>query len=272
MLSLHDLQSEEKAYRIVVPGTQGREFFIFENRQKKGWDSTLPGHGMLVWHIDEDSTCWFGNNVNTNANHQRIDIIEADGLETASSYASDPFPGLADVAKFQFVDWEGNSLFGFDYVEETDSIVSCLLSDTGFKPAAPGQIDVIDIRGRHLSFTWLPSEDARQYIVSVKDEAGNAVKGFDGEIYLSADTVSLSDLVPETRYVISVTSAIGSYRSDTIMHHVTMLPLQFSERKPIVAEPSNVSGTGFTLAWQPVEGLRVIAWGSSALYIQICTP
>ncbi len=41
-------------YKIDVPNTDGREFFLIENRSKGGrYDSALPDEGLLIWHIDE---------------------------------------------------------------------------------------------------------------------------------------------------------------------------------------------------------------------------
>jgi hypothetical protein len=29
----------------------GSEYFLLENRTKKGWDSRLPGEGLLIWRV-----------------------------------------------------------------------------------------------------------------------------------------------------------------------------------------------------------------------------
>lgn len=73
------------------------EYYLFENRQKTGWDSYIPGHGMLVWHIDYQESKWWSNNVNTTANHQGVDIVEADNKRNSYSQDSDPFPGTKNV-------------------------------------------------------------------------------------------------------------------------------------------------------------------------------
>ena len=91
-------------YNITVTGsivsaddTQQRsgdnEYFILENRQQRGWDAYLPGHGMLMWHIDMDEEAWMNNMVNIDPSHQRVDIVEADGIGSDASMTGDPFPG-----------------------------------------------------------------------------------------------------------------------------------------------------------------------------------
>src|SRR5262249_36523345 len=51
-----------RVYRIVVPKTDGLEYFLIEYRKndwtdpvggRTNWDAGLPGSGLLVWHIDE---------------------------------------------------------------------------------------------------------------------------------------------------------------------------------------------------------------------------
>ncbi|HID56841.1 TPA: M6 family metalloprotease domain-containing protein [Candidatus Poribacteria bacterium] len=47
---------DEVLYKIDIPGKEGKEFFLIENRQKKSggmYDTYLPESGILIWHIDE---------------------------------------------------------------------------------------------------------------------------------------------------------------------------------------------------------------------------
>ena len=82
------------------------EFFVLENRQKTGWDTYLPGHGMLAYHIFYNPTTWDNNSVNNDPNAMGVDIVEADGIaltETSSTdptLAGDPFPGTSNVTTF----------------------------------------------------------------------------------------------------------------------------------------------------------------------------
>ena len=69
------------------------EYYIFENRQQTGWDALIPGHGMLVWHIDYDKAIWNANKVNYELNHPCIDLLKADNRSSGGSADYDPFPG-----------------------------------------------------------------------------------------------------------------------------------------------------------------------------------
>ena len=66
-------------------GTGTGEYFLVENRQQVGFDSYLPGSGILIWHIDER----MGNN--SNENHRLVDLEEADGVETPGGDVGDPW-------------------------------------------------------------------------------------------------------------------------------------------------------------------------------------
>lgn len=67
-------------YKITSPVEN--EYFLLENRQLTGWDASLFASGMLVYRIDKTSAFasrWENNTVNAYANHNLVDILEADG-------------------------------------------------------------------------------------------------------------------------------------------------------------------------------------------------
>ena len=51
------LANEGRAYLIRNDG-QENEYYIIENRQKTGWDTSLPGSGIIVFHIDYVPSIW----------------------------------------------------------------------------------------------------------------------------------------------------------------------------------------------------------------------
>ena len=56
-----------------------REFYIVENRQQKGWDRYIPGHGMMLTKIDFVKNKWESDEVNNVERHPCVDLIEAGG-------------------------------------------------------------------------------------------------------------------------------------------------------------------------------------------------
>ena len=83
-ISLESLSKSNKAY--IIPTNLDNEFFVVENRQQDSWDTYLPGHGMLVWHISFDQTIWDNNepNVPRRGFNNGVDIVEAGGFVDAS--------------------------------------------------------------------------------------------------------------------------------------------------------------------------------------------
>ncbi|MDE5794842.1 MAG: M6 family metalloprotease domain-containing protein [Muribaculaceae bacterium] len=99
-MELTDLSTTNVAY--ALPTDSENEFYFFENRQQHGNDEFLPGHGMLVWHVDFDEEMWRLNVVNNIATHQYVDLIEADNIKTKTTRNADAFPGPKNVTSFGF--------------------------------------------------------------------------------------------------------------------------------------------------------------------------
>lgn len=64
------------------------EFYLLENRQQTGWDIKLPGHGMLISHIDYDELLFSKNVVNRTGiegnDHERCGLVLADNDKTVN--------------------------------------------------------------------------------------------------------------------------------------------------------------------------------------------
>lgn len=125
MIELPDFSESGVAY--ALPTERSNEFYFFENRQQQGNDLFLPGHGMLVWHVDFKKYIWEANEVNNTPNHQHVDLVEADNIKTESTRNGDPFPGTKDITSFgfettpQLASWDKKKL-DYDIQEITENI------------------------------------------------------------------------------------------------------------------------------------------------------
>ncbi len=74
------------------------EYFILENRQQVGWDYYLPGHGMLIYHVNQNVAGWNSNCANCNPNFPGVDLEEANS--SPYNRAGNPFPGTSNKTSF----------------------------------------------------------------------------------------------------------------------------------------------------------------------------
>lgn len=86
------------------------EYFLLENIQKQGWNRSLPGHGLLVYHVNEvgNTNIYINTKLNNEAGKPGMAVVPADG-ECLSSYIKansnkyleshkgDPYPGTSNV-------------------------------------------------------------------------------------------------------------------------------------------------------------------------------
>ena len=102
--NLEPISEGGNGYIIYNDGNRN-EYYMVENRQKTGWDSGLPGRGLMITHVDFDKDIWEQNTPNTKVTaaeayqtggkvntHQRFTIFHADNTETTYSLSTDLYP------------------------------------------------------------------------------------------------------------------------------------------------------------------------------------
>ena len=83
-------------FYMIKTGTPNDDFFI-ENRQRQGWDTYLPGHGLLVWRAETgDNNVWSYNKVNCYPDHMYFQLLKATPTKSINSNYT-PFPGAGKV-------------------------------------------------------------------------------------------------------------------------------------------------------------------------------
>lgn len=114
-----------EAYTIST--SDADEWFLLENRQQSGWDTYIPGKGMLIWHIDYDKTVWWRNALSEIPDHQYVDIEEASTRSTAAY----PFPGTRNITNFSnFITWDNTDLNKGVYNITESNGVLCFTTDS----------------------------------------------------------------------------------------------------------------------------------------------
>ncbi|MGM0483328.1 MAG: immune inhibitor A domain-containing protein [Candidatus Krumholzibacteriota bacterium] len=86
--------------------TAASEYFLAEYRTRSGFDSYLPGEGLLIWHVDDPVARSVSGNTGGCCNElvRGVVLEEADGrfdiLSGSMGEAGDPFPGATGNTSF----------------------------------------------------------------------------------------------------------------------------------------------------------------------------
>ena len=82
--------------KLISPKYRSGQYLLLENRTKTGFDSDLPGEGLLVWKVDESADMFAPDK-------PALLLVQADGrrqLQTPDDWnkgdAGDPFPGSSN--------------------------------------------------------------------------------------------------------------------------------------------------------------------------------
>ncbi|MCF7811728.1 M6 family metalloprotease domain-containing protein [bacterium] len=105
--TLLPVETTNRIIKMWNPEQRGSQYFLIENRDSIGFDATLPGFGLLVYHVDDamrnnDNPWWPDNQ---GYRHNLVAIEQADGewhLELDENYGDtgDPYPGSSDNHTF----------------------------------------------------------------------------------------------------------------------------------------------------------------------------
>jgi M6 family metalloprotease-like protein len=91
---------------IIYNDAHPDEYFMLENRQKTSWDKSLPGSGLLIYHVDYNPDAWSWNVVNSYTtyydiyykeyenDHERCSVVQADNNKSKlpKGLAGDTYP------------------------------------------------------------------------------------------------------------------------------------------------------------------------------------
>lgn len=197
----------DKGGFALIATEKDTEFFLLENRQKTGWDTYLPGHGLLIWHIDYVPSVFAQNVVNNTKSHQYVDIVEANNKPSSSpssNRAGWTFPGTSNIAEFTssttpaLKSWSGKSIdLPITEITEKDGIITFKVA--GGMPDFETPVPSADVVNGERAFTatWAPVDGANDYLLTVyavgAGEDGKFSTGFDGQSLPEGWTASAID-------------------------------------------------------------------------------
>lgn len=247
----------------MIETTDSTEMYILENRQQQGYDEFIPGHGMLVWHIDFDEDIWRGNSINNLSTHQHIDIVEADGLANEQTRAGDPFPGTAGITSFtdtsypSMRDWAGNALgLPITEIAERDGVITFKVLGGVFELDAVTVNAVEDVTATSITLSWNSVARAADYLLNLYVMSGAERVYVRRNVSMgNVNRAVVTGLEPETTYYATISATDGSHlsaESNTVS--ATTLEPDFSFYVPTVLEASGVTDHSFVANWEPLDG------------------
>ena len=176
--TLENVAKTNSGYRIN--SNDDNEFFFLENRQQSGWDTYLPGHGMLVFRVDSSSVdIWDRNEVNNNPKHNYFELVRANGWQGQGSGA-DPFPGTRSVRTLNnetspanLMTWTKKTTpWGLENIRESNGVVTFDIVDVNILSKLSFDVEQVELgvgftyqfepvrspESAPFSFTWSSSD------------------------------------------------------------------------------------------------------------------
>lgn len=248
---------------FIIKTTDPSEYFLLENRQQTKWDTYIPGHGMLIWHIDYDQYQWDRNTVNNNAAHQYIDIEEADAKPNESTRSGDAFPGTAVVTSFtdntypNMRMWNGTSLNKpISAITETNGMITFRVGSQTTLPDPPVISPATEISATAFTANWQPVTDATGYeFTAYQKDPQNLKRRMYLPGYKNITVATNSILVENLSSMSTYYYNVRTIRNNDISNESTEMEVQTGSGgfydTPIVAlEATNVASNSFDANWQ----------------------
>lgn len=246
----------------IMSTSSSHEFFLVENRQQQSWDTYVPGHGMLVWHIDYSPSVWTRNTVNNNARHQCVDLMEADNNLTAETRGGDCFPGTMSVTSFTddtepaMRTWDNKPMNRpFTDITEQGGEVSFAVMGGSALLQPPVALQATDVTANSATAVWEAAGVDRYRVDLYTTADGNEPVHTAFRYADNATSVTFECLEPETFYSYTVRACRGlemSAPSTAIDFYTGRMPISANIVKLIEPEDQDMGSDCFTVRWEPV--------------------
>jgi hypothetical protein len=172
------------------------EYFLVENRFRRGFDQSLPGDGLLILHVDDSKVS------NSDDNHPLVGIMQADGdlgfllsdLGSASDLWKNRTYGFGDTSRPASLDYSGNPTGAWVYgIGPADSIMTAsfwvtpLFLGRIYSLPNPFRGDRPPSWGQKVIISYLPSDTVElahqfpEFKVTVYNIAAERVRVLDSE-------------------------------------------------------------------------------------------
>ncbi len=206
--TLHNAELNKNSFYRVNTATPN-EFFLLENRQQQLFDNFIPGHGMVIYHVDGDFISTSSNDINAGA-HQGMFPINAIGDPPAFYGVINskglPFPGTSNVKSFtdltspSSLSWLGeNTNKPITNIIETTTSKTIYFSFMGGVTCIPPTTQSTSfisssITGYSMNIGWSRGNGDKVMVV-VKEGSSVGIDPYDGITYVANSIFGSGDEV-----------------------------------------------------------------------------
>ena len=220
-ITLNNAEQNSNSYYRINTATSN-EFFLIENRQKQNFDSYIPGHGMIIYHVDGNYINTAGSGINA-ASHQGLypvcanatgnpptnyGIINSGGL---------PFPGTGNKTSFtdtttpNSLSWHAaNTGMPITNIAEnnTNKTVSFTAPTLPSPPSAPTANPATKVLQTSFTANWNASATALGYRLDVATDIGFAafVTGYKDKDIGNITSYNVTGLTARKQYYYRLTA------------------------------------------------------------------
>jgi M6 family metalloprotease-like protein len=279
-VTLLDAEGSNNSFYIVNTATSN-EFFLLENRQKQKFDSYIPGHGLIIYHVDGNYISKSANEINIGSHQGMYPVCaNATGLPP-STYGTInstglPFPGSGNKTSFtdltipNSLSWAlaktNAPITGIaeNNVNKTISFTAPVIPN---RPVASVANPASNILQTTMTANWELSATATSYRLDVSTSSGFAtfVTGYNDTDVGNVKSISVSGLNPRTVYYYRVrgNNLGGSSDNSNVISLTTLSTPAVAPTKLTAVSCSNL----VTLQWRkntdPYVRRYRIYWGTT---------
>lgn len=260
-LSAVEVSSQGIKIPISVASDLDNEYFLLEYRYTNAasYDNSLPGSGILIWHIDDTIGGGSGhwdfsnyNNINNNSAHRRIDLEEADSSDPSinNGNSTDPWPGTKNTFNSPQSDAYNGNPSGITVLNFAGVGSSSMNFSISFQPWIRGLVKNSAGKGINGVMITATAISVSTTIVTTTDSTGHYLLSLDSGTYTVIPSTTNYSYYPSSRTVTVVDYSDNQDFTATLRTEITTLV-------SVVIPENNVFNPakgGKTTIWYNVAG------------------